>query len=342
MILHAFTSGFSQVGRSKRLIIFAWILNVALSFVVVVPLLNTLDGYIGDTVNEEELLQQISANWFATFQADHRAGDIAANIDLTIFGHAVFYHHTELFLGGAIVKRIGHFFSDLVFRFRVSTEHIDLLLMLTLLYDLLWIFLAGGFISLFARNQAGSISEFLSEGARYVGPFLRLSLLAVLIFFLLFIIVVDPITRLISSWTEREASELTPFVYYMIRNIWVALMLAFLSMSTDYAKIRIVVDDRSSALVAYGAGMWFALRHLSHTGGLYILLTLIGFILISLYAIAESQIPQSGYTTILLMFIIQQIYVVMRLCLKTGFFATQTNLYNAISRQEHASLARSG
>ncbi len=336
MILHAFKSGFSQVARSKRLIIFAWILNVALSFIVVLPLLGTLDGYIGDTVHEEELLEQISANWFATFQADHQVSDIAANVDLTIFGHALFYHHAELYLGGAIVKGIGGFVADLVFRFRISPQHIDLLIILTAFYGLLWVFLAGGFIGLFAQNRRGSLSELLSEGARYFGPFFRLSLFSVLIIYLLFIFIFDPVTRLISPGTEREASELTPFLYYMIRNMIVVLLLGLLSMSTDYAKVRIVVDDRSSALIAFFAGIWFAFRHLPQTGGLYLFLSVVGFLLISVYAVIESQISQTGYASILLMFLLQQLYIVTRLSLKVGFFATQTALYSTIMRNEHS------
>jgi len=335
MILHAYKSGFSQVARAKRLVILTWVLSVALSLLAALPMLDTLEGYVGPTTMEEELVDQMSANWFATFQADHQTSELVKHLDLTIFGHALFYHHAELYLTGAIVKGIGSFFIDLLLRFRFSPEHVSLLLLITVLYGIVWIFFAGGFIGVYARNQQGALSEFLSEGVRYFGPFLRLSLFSILIYFLLFSVVIDPITNLIAPWTERESSELTPFILYMMRNLAVAALLALLTMGTDYAKIRIVVDDRSSALLAFFAGLWFGLRQFPRTGGLYVLLSFTGFVLIGLYAVVESQIPQTGYFSILVIFLFQQIYMVMRLTLKAGFYAAQTSIYSTIIRREH-------
>jgi hypothetical protein len=209
--------------------------------------------------------------------------------------------------------------------------------LLTFCYVLLSTFLAGAFIGTYARDYRMSFTEFLMEGAKYFGRFFRLSLLSLLIYFVLFLWLfdwVDWASGRIPIWTANEPSEMTPFVYYLIKNILVLFVLALVTMCVDYAKVRIVVEDRISAMIALVAGARFALKNFKKTFGLYLLLTIFGTGLIVLYAIIEQQLPQHSYWLIVLAFVAGQVYLIARMWLKASFYASQTALFLNVSAEK--------
>jgi hypothetical protein len=192
-------------------------------------------------------------------------------------------------------------------------------------------FFSGAFIGVYSKEYPFSFTEFLSEGARYFGKFFRITLIALLVYFLFFNLLVDWMNNSIARWTQAEASETVPYAYYMIRNVVVLFFFSFLSMIFDYVRIRMVVDDRTSSLAASAAGTKFAVTHARSTYGLYLLLCLLGFVLIALYAIIEKVMPQESYWPLLFLFVLQQCYMLARFGLKAAFYACQTGLYQTIS-----------
>ena len=334
-IFQALRIGWKQVGQTKRMVIFAWLVNVTLTLIVAVPLLLQLNSYIRGGVMEEQLLQQIDSNWFQTFRQENQSGDVVRYFDYSIFGYAPFLTHYESYLNGTVVKNIGNFFFDLIFKWRLGLEYLGLTTVLGFIYVLTSTFLAAGFIGTYAKSYRLSFQEFLMEGAKYFGKFFRLALLSLIVYVLLFEVIFDWWTGSISSWTAEERSEMVPYVHYMIKNGVVLLVLGLVSLCFDYAKIRMVVDDRISALFASWAGVKFVFTHFFSATGLYILLSLVGILFIVLYALVESAFDQTGYWTIFFVFLIQQLYVLARLCLKATFYASQTQLYQAKAALEH-------
>lgn len=323
-IAQAFSTGIAKVNSSKRFITFVWIVNVLVAGILAVPMMNQLENYIRDSGKEQSLLGSVDDNWFQSYQDDFQKSEIARTLDYSIFGYAPFMHHLDGVLSGSVVKRIGGFLYDVVFRFHLDFSQFTLLTWLALLYALANTFFAGGFISAYAAEWPSTVSEFLVEGAKYFGRFFRLSLISFLLYYLFFVWFVDWANRGIPLWTQNEPSEMTPYVFYMGRNAIVLIVLALMMMSFDYAKIRLVLDGRYSALGATGAGFRFAFGHFFRTFGLYLLLCLFGLGLILVYSFLNSLVRQTGYWTILLVFVIQQVYLFFRIWLKASFYATQT------------------
>ncbi|MGB2867535.1 MAG: hypothetical protein WBD36_03725 [Bacteroidota bacterium] len=323
-IAQAFSTGIAKVNGSKRFITFVWIVNVLVAGILAVPMLNQLDNYIRDSGKEQSLRRSIDDNWFQAYQYDFQKSEIARTLDYSIFGYAPFMHHMDGVLSGSVLRRIGGVFSDLLFGFRLNFSQFTLLTWLALLYALVNTFFAGGFIGAYAAEWPSTLSEFLVEGAKYFGRFFRLSLISLLLYYLFFIWFVDWANNGIPRWTQNEPSEMTPYLFYMARNAIVLIVLALMMMGFDYAKIRMVLDGRYSALGATGAGFRFAFRNFLRTFGLYLLLCLLGIGLILVYSFLNSLVPQTGYWTILLVFVLQQIYVFFRIWLKASFYATQT------------------
>ena len=334
-IFPALRIGWKQVNQTRRMVVFAWLVNVTLSLVVAVPLLLQLNSYIRGGVMEEQLLEKIDTNWFQTFRSENQSNDIVRYFDYSMFGYAPFLTHYESYLFGTIVKNVGNFFFDLIFKWRLGLEYLSIMMVLGFVYVLASTFLSAGFIGTYAKSYQLSFQEFLMEGARYFGKFFRLALLSLIVYVLLFEIVFDWWGQSISSWTAEDRSEMVPYVHYMIKNGVVILVLGLVTLCFDYAKIRMVVDDRISALFAFWAGVKFVFEHFLSTTGLYIFLSLIGILFVVLYALVEGAIIQTGYWTIVIVFLIQQIYIFARLCLKATFYASQTQLYQATAALEH-------
>lgn len=334
-ILQAFRIGFRQTWQAKRMVFFAWIVNLVLALTVALPIVNLLDEYIAGTVYEEKLLDGLDSNWFDTFRADHREHSLVRSFDYTITGYAPFFAHYEMFLSGAVLKAIGNFLVDLVFRWRIAVESLGPLTILTFVYLLASTFLAGSFIGSFAKPYRVTFQEFLMEGAKYFGKFFRISLVFLIIGLVFFEGIVDWWTGSIPSMTQDSPSEWTPFVHYMTRNAVVLIVLGVLTLWFDYAKIRTVVDDRFSAVFATWAGLRFVFSNFGATAGLFLLLVGIGLGFMVLYALLQSTVSVSGYWSMVLLFFLQQLYIAARLAVRAMAYASQTQLYQSRINREH-------
>ena len=143
MIIAAFRQGVARVQQSKRIVFFAWLVNVTLTLSFALPFLSQLDTYIKGTVHEERLVDRIDPNWFQTFLRDQEDNPLARTFDYSIFGLAPFLSQYEMYLGGVIIKNIARFFWDLIFTFHVSTQYVNILLVLAFVYVLTSTFLSA-------------------------------------------------------------------------------------------------------------------------------------------------------------------------------------------------------
>jgi phosphate starvation-inducible membrane PsiE len=334
-IFSVFKHGFSRVSNTKRMVFFAWFVNVVITLPLAFPVLSQLDGYLRNTVMDEKVLPRMDAAWADSYRADMENSEFVRAVDYTFFGYVPFASHLDMQMNGTFIKTLGNFLYDFFFRWEINRASTSLLFLLSLLYVCVNSFLSGAFIGVYSKEYPFSFTEFLTEGARYFGKFFRIALVALLVYFVFFNVVVDWVNNSIARWTQTEASETVPYAYYMIRNVIVLFFFSFLSMIFDYARIRMVVDDRTSSIAASAAGTKFAVMNHHPTYGLYLALCAIGFVLIALYAFIEKIIPQDSYWPLLFLFVLQQCYMFARFWLKAGFYACQTKLYQTISFERH-------
>ncbi|MBI3004788.1 MAG: hypothetical protein HYY49_05165 [Ignavibacteriales bacterium] len=332
-----FKYGISKVRRTKRMVFFAWTVNLLVALVLAFPLRNQLDAYIRNTVMEEKLVEKMKDEWLETYKYDYRHSEVSRVFNVSIFGSAPFFEHTHGLLNGAVVSNVGTFLSDLVFGFKIVSSPFNILVLIALLYAVLNSFLAGGFIGVYAREHRSSFQDFLMDGAKYFGRFFRLSFLSIVTSALFFAYIMSLVNAGILEWTRNEPSEMTPFTYYMVRNVLFFFAILLFMISLAYAKIRIVVDDRLSSILAFFAGFRFMLKNLRKTLSLYLLLILLGGAFIVMYAWLEAQFSQDAYWGILSIALIQQAFMLAYFWLKANFFAAQTSLYQDVFKREHSS-----
>jgi hypothetical protein len=158
----------------------------------------------------------------------------------------------------------------------------------------------------------------------YFWRFLRLGAVAGLIYYLLFAYVHDLIlVELYELLTRNLTAERTAFAVRLTGYLLFGSLLAATTLVFDYARIRIVVEDRRSALGGLAAGLRFARRHAGGTIGLYLLNVAAYVLVVLVYAVVAPGAPRSGLS-IWLVLAIGQIYIVVRHYLKLLFYGSQT------------------
>jgi hypothetical protein len=193
-------------------------------------------------------------------------------------------------------------------------------------------FLSGGILDRFARNRPTRGRGFFGACGGHFPAIARLGLIALAIYAILFSWL-HPF--LFSGVYPRLTHELP--VERTAFAIRAGLYLVFLSalfavnVIVDYARIRIVVEDRRSAIGAVLAGARFVRRNLAAAGSLYLMNGILFLAAIGLYALVA---PRATFPAWLAL-IIGETYILLRHFLKLTFYASGTALFQA--RLAHAS-----
>lgn len=321
------TIGFRRARRTPRLIVFAWIVNLLTALVVALPMFVMLDAYIGGTVHEETLMRGMDQNWWYTFKQDHPENPIVGMLDESIMGAGPFLAHTENVLSGGVVMPLARSLSGVVFGWTISWSAGALLAFLGLLAVFLNALLSAGFLSTYRGDYPPTIAEFLSDGSRHFGPFVRLALLVFLLQALVLYPVIDGLSSWIAASTENDPSEMTPFVYYMVRNIVAFASFFFVSLAGDYGRVHLVVGGSTSAVIAFGEGVRFVVRQLRTAVGVGGCLVLCTVILMAAYGLLEFVLPKDTGWMVVALLLLHQAYMLFRQFLRAATYACEVDVF---------------
>lgn len=117
--------------------------------------------------------------------------------------------------------------------------------LLALLF-LIWVFLSGGIIDRLARDTRSSSRRFFAACGACFGPLLRLALLALITY------------AIVLTWIEpgmARASDALDSRARMVLFGALAMLLFLIALVFDYARVRLVIEDRRSALGAVAASL---------------------------------------------------------------------------------------
>ena len=199
-----------------------------------------------------------------------------------------------------------------------------LLLGAGVIYLLVNTFFAGGAIGLFHREERFTLESFFREAGRWFWRFLRLFLISLLFIGVVFLF--NSLWKAIAkSALEESANE--PLIFWMTASRYgvVLLLLLFVNMVFDYAKIATVISGGRRMFRTTFRAFGFVFSHLGRTLGLYYLVILLGGILLALYlTVSYWLIPAS---VVVLVFVWQQLYSVARVWVRLLFFSSQMALY---------------
>ena len=272
-----------------------------------------LEAHFGNSLAAQSAVAGANYEWWQEFLS--QATGLGATFVPSIIGF------------GAVLENLSAFIDNAPMAATVAG--------VTAAWMLIWSFLSGGVLDRLARDRRTRTHGFFAACGVHFWRFLRLGVLAWLVYGFLFgwvhgWIFTDAYPALIKDLTsERTALALRIAGYLLFGGT-----LLLFNMIFDYARIRTVVEDRRSAIAALAAGTRFVRRHPGPVIELYLLNALAFLVLVALYAILSPGAPGSGlamWATLLL----GQAYIVGRHYLKLVFYASQVALFQ--SQLAHAS-----
>lgn len=311
-LFQAFRDGIRRVNSAPVLLLGVWVMTLLVSLPLTFEMRSELAAHLDASLEADAAASGVNHDWMQEFRG--RASGVGTTFSPTIIGF------------GAILDNASAF---------VDQERRPVLIVCAAaVYLALWTFVAGGLIDRYARDRNTRVEGFLWASAVHAVRFLRLGLVAAFVYGLLFR-VVHPwlFGTLFRDLTRDLTAERSAFLVRLALYGLFAIALATCNLVLDYAKVRIVVEDRRSVLAALSGAVRFLRRNGGAAATLYLADAALFAAVLALYAAVAPGAGSSGWS-MWLGFGIAQIYLLARLWVKLVFWASETALFQG--RLAHA------
>ena len=203
--------------------------------------------------------------------------------------------------------------------------------------------LAGGILPRFrAPEQQYSLGSFFRDSAHYACRLLRLMVIGLVCYWLVFKLVNQKLGDAVSRWTRDSMDDRSAFLGHLGVTLLVLLGLAFINLVMDYARVKLVLEEGSSALEAFLGSLGFSLGRLRKAATVYLFPSLCGLALLGIYHLivpwhlinapttaAGSWLARSHEPAILaLLFVIQQAVMFGRYWFRVATWAGEWAYYS--------------
>jgi hypothetical protein len=313
--MRSFSEGWARLRSAPALLVGVYAMTVVLALPLVITMRGLLQAHLGAGLAAEGAANGVNYDWWQEFTS--QATGLGTTFSPTIIGFAATLDNISSLLDG-------------------QRENAPIAGALAL-YLLVWTFLVGGIIDRYARQRPIRAAGFFAASGMHVFRLLRLAIVSGLVYWWLFAYV-HP--WLFLEWfadrTRTMSVERDVFFWRVALYVLFGTLLVVVNVIFDYAKIRIVVEDRRSALGALSAAIRFVWRQRGRVASLYALNGLAFLIVIAIWAVVAPG-ARTGGAALWLGFLASQLYVLARLALKLQFLASETALFQ--SRLAHASYA---
>lgn len=308
----AFRDGVHRVNSAPLVLGGMFAVTLLIALPLSIALRGMIEAHLGRSLAADAAAAGVNLDWWQEFSA--QASGLGTTFAPSIIGF------------GAVLENLSGLLDNRPLATTIAGA--------TIAWLVIWSFLSGGVLDRYARGRPTRAYGFFAACGTHFWRFLRLGVFALATYCILFAWVhgwlFDTIyPRVVRNMTvERSAFAVRLACYLVFGALLVLSNLIF-----DYARIRIVVEDRRSALGALVAGARFVRRQ-SGTVGLYLLNGAAFVSLAILYAVTVGGKPGSG-VTMWVVVALGEFYILGRHYLKLLFYASQTSFFqNALA---HAS-----
>ncbi|MGH9370378.1 MAG: hypothetical protein ACRD15_02470, partial [Vicinamibacterales bacterium] len=227
---------------------------ILVTLLVALPLSIALHGmlatHLGHSAAAEAAAQGANYDWWEEFTA--QASGLGTTFTPTIIGFAAVLENTSRLLDNQPMAAT--------------------IAGATVAWLVIWSFLSGGVVDRYARRRPTRASGFFAACGTHFWRFLRLGVVAWFVYLWLF----GPVHALLfdvgyAGLTRDLTVERAAFLIRIAGYVLFLAILACFTLLFDFARIRIVVEDRRSALGALAAGARFVVRHRRRVCALFLL-----------------------------------------------------------------------
>jgi len=303
----AWTDGWRRVWAAPAIWIGVWVMTIALAAPLAATVGGMIETQLGGSTEADSAADGVNWDWWQEFTS--QSSGLGATFTPQIIGFAATLQN----------------FSDFLDRTRVIAPVAGAVG----LYLVTWIFVSGGIIDRYARERATRANGFFAASGVFFFRFLRLALIAAVVFGLLFVFI-QPwlLTRWFAAGTANVDSERVVFAWRLLLYAIFGVALAAADCVFTYARVRLVIEDRRSAICAVLAALRFLVRNAGRVTTLYVLDALTFAGALALWAVIAPGAPRGG-ASVWLTFALMQMWIAVRIALKLHFIASETSLFQA-------------
>jgi hypothetical protein len=305
MIVSCYLDGVRRVLRAPMIWLGAWGLTLALGLPLALVLRGMIADHLGASLAADAAAAGVNWDWWQEFQ--YQASGIGATFGPSVLGFASVLRHLSDLADNAALAPV---LAGAVGAWLVA-----------------WSFLSGGILDRYARNRATWASGFFAACGTHFFRFLRLGVVAYAAYYVLFAWVHPLLFE--TAWrplTRDLAVERTAFLVAAALYAVFGLLLAAVTLVFDYARVRIVVEDRRSALGALLAGARFVWRHLGRVAGLFAIGAAMFLAFAAVYALVAPR-GAGGGAAVWLAAGLGQVWILARLFLKLVNYGAAVALF---------------
>ncbi len=194
--------------------------------------------------------------------------------------------------------------------------------------------LGGGMIAALGSDERMSFREFLDACGRYLGRFFRLFLFSGFIVGFLVFVTLLILGILYSSVDASADSEKTVAINVLGGAILLSLPIILALMITDYARVLIVERDHRKMLRAYWEAIRIVFGNFFSAWAVQLSVAICTILCIVLYWMLDGSIGAASGGTIMIVFVIQQIFIAFRLWLRLWSQGSVLSLVRIVSSVE--------
>lgn len=310
-ILAAFRDGLRRVQHAPSLIAGLWLATFLLAWPLALTLRGMLADHLGSSLAADAAASGMNFDWWNEFLA--QAAGLGQTFVPAILGFA------------AVLKNLGSV-ADAQGLPTVIASAITANIVIS-------VFLMGGVLDRLARDRQTGAYGFFAACGTFFFRFLRLGLIAGTVYWMLFTWVHEWLFgTAFTALTHDLTVERTAILYRGVLYLLFGLVVVAFNVWFDYAKTRMVVEDRRSAIGALTSSARFVRRQPGAVFGLYFLNMLLFLLVVALYALIAP--GAAGGVAAWIGFLIGQLYIVLRVIVRLQFAASQIALFQ--SRLAHA------
>lgn len=303
----AFRDGMRRVNGAPAVLAGMFLMTLLVAVPLSFALRGMIEAHLGASLAGNTAAAGVDYDWWQEFSA--QATGLATTFVPSIVGF------------GAVLDNLSGLLDNLPLATTIAG--------VTGAWLVIWSFLSGGVIDRYARRRPTRAHGFFAACGTHFWRFARLGVLAFIVYYVLFA-AVHPwlLGTLYGRWTREVTVERTAFAIRLACYALFGTMLIACNIFFDYARVRLVVEDRRSALGALLAGVRFARRRAAGTLTLYTLNSLIFLVVVGLYAVAAPGAPRAGVHQWLVLGL-GELYILARHYLKLLFYASETAFFQS-------------
>lgn len=124
---------------------------------------------------------------------------------------------------------------------------------------------------------------FFRDAGRYAWRMVRLMVIGLICYWLVFLVLHEGLTRLTRRWTAAALDDRPVFWIDLAVNLVTLLGVIFVNLVIDYARVTLVLEEESSAVAAFLFSLGFSLHRLWKALAVYAVPSLLGIALLGIY-----------------------------------------------------------